>query len=207
MPDLFNRASERNLGFFTLARSVQPAFATNCELPDGISKGLSRRTISKRRRGEWGDVSRFGPRLLSLSLSLSSGPFSPQERTERKNERKGKELGIQKYYGRGRFLVSKFRSLCALEKEKQRREKRETKHARRDWTQRGRKGRGVAETVKRNELAARRNSDIRSLFPYFNYLVIPAIYIMYFGHRIGGVDSASESFQSAQLPRGYRGVG
>lgn len=28
-----------------------------------------------------------------------------------------------------------------------------------------------------------RNSSVGSLFPYFNYLVIPAIYIMYFAHR------------------------
>ena len=122
--------------------------------------------------------------VLVCSPIRSTGRVS--SRTNGK-ERKGKELGIQKYYGRGRFLVSKFGSLCALREEKQKR--REEERSTRDGTGRSgateERGEGVAETAKWNELAARRNSDIRSLFPYFNYLVIPAIYIMYFGHRIG----------------------
>lgn len=124
------------------------------------------------------------------SFVLPFGPpgVFPRERTERKGrERKGKELGIQKYYGRGRFLVSKFGDLFAPSRGET--EEREEERRTRGGTGRSgtaeERGEGVAETVKWNELAARRNSDIRSLFPYFNYLVIPAIYIMYFGHRIG----------------------
>jgi len=40
----------------------------------------------------------------------------------------------------------------------------------------------AAETAKWNEVAAE-FERVGSLFPYFNYLVIPAIYIMYLAHR------------------------
>lgn len=130
--------SERNLGFFELAslgtwvasrRSQRTA-----NYPAGIFKGLSPMGNGQRfpstEQGS-GDVFRFGPRFAS------PGPVHRAFflKSERKGRTKGKELGIQKYYGRGRFLVSKFGSLCATER-RNRREGRETKHARRDWTQR-----------------------------------------------------------------------
>lgn len=75
--------------------------------------------------------------------------------------------------GGGRFLVSEFGSRWNENRE-------------RIGANLPRAGRGGRKGSRDCEMERTRwNSGIRSLFSYFNYLVIPPIYIMYFARRIG----------------------
>lgn len=102
---------------------------------------------------------------------------------------KGRRKGIRDSKIRGRFLVSEFGS--------------------RGEGCRGRIGyprTGPAEERGQrlwNGRNLRWNSGIRSLFSYFNYLVIQPIYIMYLAHRIGRRLRKREFPIGSTTPGGY----